>query len=1554
MEKAFNKWCEKLLDTGRGNRLINFKDSMLRTVDVLAPDSSEVLKRITNGEKLSFYDIDTYVEKINEKSHNSSLLEKVKVDKLSKNKITNEISKNLTKKQILAYKQDIKLSKLLKNINKISQEYITEKGINILYITFGLLCWTVNNEVYNSPLVLIPISLINDAQENAYKINEYEDDVFTNPTLIYKLKNEMNLELPEFRQEGHDEENLAEYLVRVQLYVENNNNWFVKDEMKIGTFSFLKLDMYKDLKNNETQILKNKNIQKLLNKPDPLIEDIFYDNEKEESIEIDNTDIELKLNNVVDADSSQMNAIMHAKSGESFVLQGPPGTGKSQTITNLIAEFLNDGKKILFVSEKLAALKVVFNNLKKVGLSDYCLELHSNKTNKKEVIAELYRMLNLNEKTLDANATHVIDELANNKKQLDDYAEFLHKKLDGIENTPFEILSIISELENTKTFEYIFDNIGKKDLKYIQDSLETIKIFAGYTESIGYNYKQNPWYGYVNLDHSYKTKIELKKTLTELISYFDKLSIFVKILNNKLSLNIKSLQDLDKYMELIRFIGNVKFFDNNIFISNNLVRLISQIKTYLENRKVYEENKAKVLANYTEEIFKLDVKAYYNAYRNKYDNWYRFLNKNYKRDKGVVKKYQKDQSQKLKFDIVIESLKNACDAVSIKGHLDLIEREIFNILKQEKDISKTYDWRMIYNELLQLKEVLSVDIIAFKNITESDFDEVKQDIDTFFDYYYENKQKRMDLEVLQNSFDTQEVKFYTMEFDSVKNKFEVCLKNYEKLENWSRFVAVLEKIDNLKLREFIDLSIVNNINRNTLDKTFNAMFYLQYMYYVIENNEILGDFSRYKQDYAVENFKSNDKLKFEISKAKIISQISKHMPNINSIASGSQVSTLVREANKKIKQKPVRVLLKEIGELVQKLKPCFLMSPLSVSTYLDMNSCDFDVVIFDEASQIFPWDAVGAIARAKQTIVVGDSKQMPPSNFFNATISESEELSEEEEEDDSLDFESILDLSSAVFNQHRLNWHYRSKTEELIAFSNANFYENSLVTFPSAFKNRDDMGVDFYYVSDGVFDRKRKTNEIEAKKVVDLVFEHFKTYPNRSLGVVAFSISQQSAIEDEIQIRREQYPEFEKFFDSSLVEPFFVKNLETVQGDERDTIIFSVAYAKDSTGRFIHNFGPLNKKGGERRLNVAVTRAKYNVKLVSSITSLDIDLNKSSARGTMLLKEYLRCAEHGIEIEKSVDLTATNAQIEEEIYKYLLTKGFSVVKNIGCSKYKIDFGVKHSNDTDFVVAVECDGENYKKAKTTRDRDRLRQEVLERLGWKYYRIWSIDWLLNKEIEKEKLINFINKSIADYDENIKKNEQTSTNQILEEQKESFIVENPIEKKDLSELFDKYEIFDINSKAYPTFDNCIVDIVKMEAPITEELLLKRTVPLFGREKITSHIRSKFSKEISRFSYQIFNIDDYYVVDKNMMVKLRVPKQGDEPRDIMHISNVELSSGMYVLIQNSVGITKNGLFNTIVNLLGYTRIGTNMQQKLEDSLGILLNKNLVKFVDGEYFVNN
>jgi len=495
----------------------------------------------------------------------------------------------------------------------------------------------------------------------------------------------------------------------------------------------------------------------------------------------------------------------------------------------------------------------------------------------------------------------------------------------------------------------------------------------------------------------------------------------------------------------------------------------------------------------------------------------------------------------------------------------------------------------------------------------------------------------------------------------------------------------------------------------------------------------------------------------EVSKAMLISRLISRLPNFDAVGSNGELALLRREMAKQRKLMPTRKLIAALPSLLPALKPCVMMSPLSVSTYLGDSNYEFDTVIFDEASQVRTEDAIGAIFRAKQAIIAGDSKQLPPTDFFNSSISNSDDFEEDEdgEVNDSGAFESLLDEATLLPTQTLL-WHYRSRHEHLIAFSNSKIYQGNLITFPSSIEKTDGAGVEYIHVVGGTYNRGGKNgNKAEATRVAELAFEHFGQYPKRSLGIIAFGEVQQTAILDALIEKRKANPTFEPFFREDREESIFIKNLETVQGDERDTIIFSIGYAPDAAGKFIMNFGPLSRNGGERRLNVAVTRARYNLKLVGSILPTDIDIERTSGEGPKLLRLYIDFAINGAnailgEVTSDNDLWF-DSPFETSVYRFLTEHGYDVTTQVGCSGYRIDMAVRHPKyNGRFAIGIECDGAMYHGARTARERDRLRQTVLEDMGWKIHRIWSTDWIKDRHTEGERLLTAVRQAIDNYHE------------------------------------------------------------------------------------------------------------------------------------------------------------------------------------------------------------
>jgi very-short-patch-repair endonuclease len=515
---------------------------------------------------------------------------------------------------------------------------------------------------------------------------------------------------------------------------------------------------------------------------------------------------------------------------------------------------------------------------------------------------------------------------------------------------------------------------------------------------------------------------------------------------------------------------------------------------------------------------------------------------------------------------------------------------------------------------------------------------------------------------------------------------------------------------------------------------------------VLLKDDRLSGFQGSRQSRYVEEFQHDDALHLESTPARVARRIAEH--TVTALNQRPDQDLLIRkEASKKTRHLPLRRLFEQAPDALTALRPCWAMSPLDVAQTLPPRPL-FDLVVFDEASQVMPCDAIPALLRGHRAMVAGDSRQLPPTSFFDSS-GEDDDLDEGEES--LADYESILDVMDSRLSRRPLNWHYRSQDERLIAYSNQEIYHGSLTTFPGADSDRCLNWVLVPHRVGVAIDRG--SNSDEVLRVVDLMIEHAKKRPAESLGVIAMGLHHANRIEDALRqrIRQESRPELEEFFRDSHEERAFVKNLERVQGDERDAIILSIGYGKNADGRMRYNFGPLNNQGGERRLNVAITRARKRMTLVSSFEHADMDPERTRSTGANMLRGFLKFAESGgTELDGADEQTPLNS-FELDIFDKLTAEGLDVVPQYGCSGYRIDFAVRHpTKPGQFAIAVEADGASYHSSPTARDRDRLRQEHLERLGWRFCRIWSTDWFNNHRREVDRVLAVFEQAIADLDE------------------------------------------------------------------------------------------------------------------------------------------------------------------------------------------------------------
>lgn len=799
----------------------------------------------------------------------------------------------------------------------------------------------------------------------------------------------------------------------------------------------------------------------------------------------------------------------------------------------------------------------------------------------------------------------------------------------------------------------------------------------------------------------------------------------------------------------------------------------------------------------------------------------------------------------------------------------------------------------------------------------------------------------------------------TYNLAKLNRRFRNCNDQFATMDAWIDLRDCKKACVDAGLEDFIVTAEDTYYPAGSLKDVFLKSFYYEWFEKICTTIESVATFRVRTQESRVEAFRELDAHQLPVDQMRIRERLIREMPSKHNFGRATdEMSLLLHELNKKRNIMPLRKLFRTIPNLLLRLKPCLMMSPLSVSYFLEAETYRFDMVIFDEASQIFPQDAIGAIFRAKQVIIAGDSKQLPPTNFFAASTSNDGDFDFDDEDEEEINFDSILEEASNSLPNRSLLWHYRSRFEELISFSNQQIYQNNLITFPSSMIQAPDTGVEYVYVKNGVYENR--CNRAEAQEIVKMVADHIRKHPDRSLGIIAFSESQQSVIEDEINKFRMRNPFNERFFDEDKDEPFFVKNLENVQGDERDTIIFSICYAKNAQGRMYMRFGPLGHQGGERRLNVAITRAKHNIKLVGSILPEDIDLSKTHSEGVRMLRSYIAFAMQGTaalpKAEKKNSLYEVDT-FSEQVGKFLTSRGCAVQMNVGSSDYTIDIAVEHPQKPgQYIAGIECDGSSYYMARTVRDREHLRTSVLEQMGWKMYRVWSTEWIRNPEAEKERLMNFIREALLHHGE-VVQDEQPAGNaeeivgtEVVKPEK-TVRPQNTTNPYNLP-LYEEGKWWNKStSRGRDNLSNIadmIHAVVKVEQPMHMELLYKRVGQGFTTGKATQGVRYTIDQAIrDRMQGEVVIEDQFIRLTSLTEVQVRRSRLGDPDRTIEYISIPEIAAAMEKVLVGAYGMDRSVLCSEAAKIFGFERTGAKIKQRTNEAVDYLIRTNKVSHYD-------
>lgn len=710
----------------------------------------------------------------------------------------------------------------------------------------------------------------------------------------------------------------------------------------------------------------------------------------------------------------------------------------------------------------------------------------------------------------------------------------------------------------------------------------------------------------------------------------------------------------------------------------------------------------------------------------------------------------------------------------------------------------------------------------------------------------------------------------------------------------------------------------------------------------------------------VQEFASLDRQRIAAASAEVVRAHYRNVPPRDGGALGP-LGVLRGEIQKKKGHMPLRKLVERAGPALRALKPVFMMSPLSVAQFLVPGAMEFDLIVMDEASQIQPVDALGAIARAKQVVVVGDPKQLPPTAFFAKMTS----ASDEEDDEDATpvaDIESILGLFTARgLPMRMLRWHYRSRHQSLIAVSNRQFYENKLFIVPSPYTAQGGRGLRFHHIPEGLFDAGNKRNNlVEAKVVAQAIIAHARTYPKLSLGVAAFSAAQRRAIIDELELlRRGLAPEDEEFFRSHRSEPFFVKNLENVQGDERDVIFISVGYGRSVPhGRVPMRFGPLGQEGGERRLNVLISRAKQRCDVFASMTDEDIDPSYAAGKkGVHAFRLFLQYARTGHLPMAEVSGRDHDSVFEQQVADALRARGYSVQAQIGLAGFFIDLAVlDEARPGRYLLGIECDGAAYHSARSARDRDRLRQAVLEEHGWTIHRIWSTDWFQRPTEQLDALVRRIEAIKADYDD------QRDDACLAEELDEAAgVVEREEGNAEAAIVFVPYEevalarprhiTTELHETSQGILTQLVVEAVRVEGPVHRDHVTTRVREAWGLKRAGSRIEEVVAQSID------IAVKTQRVIRSGEF--LSEPGRQPWPRDRSNVDAIalrkaellppqELEVAIKQLIQRSFGATRDQVVQAVSRGLGIRSTSSQVREAIERVVETMISSSQLKEVAG------
>lgn len=1385
----FDIWERKLLDFSLRNSLLNLS-LRHRAIQFISFDIDRLEDHLCDGEE---YRIAAKPESADSIGADSRPVR----SKLHEN-LRELVTADMTHHLLHSYQPESETRVVLKNIYRAARNTIEETGANSLFLAIGVMRWFESPQSETpryAPVLLLPVEMV--YKKGNYYVRTRDEEISLNITLMEFMRQNFNITIGGLDPLPHDSNGVDVALIFaiIRDALKEQKRWDIEEECVLGTFSFNKFLMWNDIHAHREELRKNHIVNSL-------VENRLTLQPEAQAIDLKAADATLSPAETalpVAADSSQMAAVIEAAKGHSFILYGPPGTGKSQTITNLIANALYHGKRVLFMAEKMAALSVVQTRLEKIGLGPFCLELHSNKTTKRHVLQQLDRSLNAVRIMPPKDFGTMADRLFEERKLLIEYMNALHRpdEADGL--SLYDCILRYQSFADAPQIEFEFTPELDKEL----DSAGTDRI----EELLGSRFD----------------------TVVKLVGQPSR-----HVLKG-LKLTREMLMNIDTTASRLRAEA----------------QLLKEALTQAGEPGHTDELRRKLTSDYSADILNEDAEEL-------------------RAERAAA------QSKRLLLSRLLAK----------RRFRKRLQRFRQSITEAEIDplIAMLADYRQKHETIEEIRRIMSL---------------------------------RFDTHTAPDVVPAGEV------MEAAAATLERWANNQPAMRDWHHWSEYSDELRANGLGSVVSEMEAREYAPATLRRAFMKALFRHKAEGKIRQSELLATFEGMIFDEKVAAYNRVSEQFRLLVRKELYARLCARIPAMTeSAATGSELGLLSRNISNGGRGLSIHDLFSQIPTLLPRLCPCMLMSPLSAARFVALGQEEFDIVIFDEASQMPTSEAVGAIARGKSLIVVGDPKQMPPTSFFSSTNVDEDEASID-------DMESILeDCRTLQLPSLQLSWHYRSRHESLIAFSNNEYYGGSLITFPSV----DDKRTRVHYIHiDGYYDKSNsRCNRAEAEAIVAEIERRLRDEELRksSIGVIAFSVMQQGLIEDMLQSRLDRDKTLQDAA-AEMYEPIFIKNLENVQGDERDTILFSIGYGPDKDGKVTLNFGPLNNAGGERRLNVAVSRARCEMYVFSTLKSSDIDLRRSKARGVEGLKHFLQYAES----QSLPGVAQTSGRrrdtiIAEQIATELRQKGHTVATNVGRSQFKVDVAVCDDNDSGtYRLGLLLDGDGYSSTHTTQDREEVQPSVLSALGWQTMRIWSVDWFNNKE----RVLSRIEERLAAASDGDKPVDPPANPDIFNPEAERPVV---VKRKNHAAT---YRCFSVKTGVALTLtdEELAERIVSKEQPITFTLLCRRISTLRGLGRITASLQNSIKELLTRRFYRDDSNGIWLTADACDAYGSYRPDSG---REIADIPEKELTNAICDTLAEQDSITEDSLTLLTAKKLGFTRRGKIVDSTLRNILQALV----------------